>query len=141
MEIVGSGGRSLTAAWSAGAEAHLGVTVAGFPNFFLMYGPNTNLGHNSIIFMIECQTAYILGCLRKLREGRVRSIEVRPDAMGRFNDALQNEIRQSVWAAGCRSWYKTDDGKVTNNWSGFTTEYWWRTREPDFTDFRMVPAR
>lgn len=138
MKVMGTGGKPLTQAWQGGAEAHLGVSVAGFPNFFMMYGPNTNLGHNSIIFMIECQAAYILGCIKKIRNSRLSYIDVKPEVMERYNIGVQEAIRESVWAAGCRSWYKTEDGKVTNNWSGFTAEYWWRTREPDFADYRLV---
>ena len=141
MKVFGLGGKPIDEAWKEGAEAHLGVTVAGYPNFFMTYGPNTNLGHNSIIFMIECQTDYIVGAIRKLRGNRLRYIDVLPGAMARYNEEVQTAIRESVWAAGCRSWYKTADGKVTNNWSGFTMDYWWRTRAPDFAEYRVEPAR
>ena len=73
IQIEGIGGRKLESVWREGAEAHLGITVAGFPNFFMMYGPNTNLGHNSIIFMIECQVGYALQCIQALREQRARA--------------------------------------------------------------------
>jgi cation diffusion facilitator CzcD-associated flavoprotein CzcO len=144
MEIEGRGGRRLSEAWREGAEAYLGVAVAGFPNLFLLYGPNTNLGHNSIIFMIECQVGYVLQCLERLRDGRstLRStLEVRPEAMRLFNEQLQRDLEQTAWGEGCTSWYKTASGKVTNNWSGFTVQYWWKTRTPDFAAFeeRTIP--
>jgi cation diffusion facilitator CzcD-associated flavoprotein CzcO len=135
MEIEGRGGRKLEAVWREGAEAYLGMAVPGFPNLFLLYGPNTNLGHNSIIFMIECQVGYVARCIRRLFGRDLASLEVRPEAMARYDAALQRDLARTAWAAGCHSWYKTEAGRVTNNWSGFTVGYWRRTRRPDFSDF------
>ncbi len=138
MHIVGIGGRALDEAWAHGAEAFLGITVAGFPNFFMMYGPNTNLGHNSIIFMIECQTAYIMDCLRQIRRDGLATIDVRADAMASYNARLQRILADSAWAVTDRSWYKTRDGRITNNWSGTTIEYWWRTRRADLRSYHTA---
>ena len=137
LELIGTGGAPIADTWRRGAEAHLGIAVPGCPNFFMMYGPNTNLGHNSIIFMIECQADYILACLRKLLGGGVAAIEVTEGAMARYRTRLDREMTGAVWAAGCRSWYKTAEGRITNNWPGFTVQYWWRTRRPDFAAFRL----
>ncbi len=131
MEITGRGGRSLNDAWKGGARAYLGLSVAGFPNFFMMYGPNTNLGHNSIIFMIECQTRYIVDCVRQLFGRRLDAIDLREDVLEAYDERLQRELAGTVWAATGKSWYKTADGRITNNWSGTTTRYWWRTRRAD----------
>jgi cation diffusion facilitator CzcD-associated flavoprotein CzcO len=139
MQIEGLGGRKLEEGWRDGAEAYLGVGVSGFPNLFLLYGPNTNLGHNSIIFMIECQVRYVLQCIQALARNGAAQLDVRPEAMERYNERLQRDIQKTAWAAGCHSWYKTESGKITNNWSGFTVEYWWRTRRPDLRDFQVVP--
>ena len=139
LEIEGRGGVKLREAWKDGAEAHLGITVAGFPNLFLLYGPNTNLGHNSILFMIESQVHYIVQCLRELDRRSAAWIDVRRPAMLRSNAELQQALAKTSWSAGCGSWYKTASGKITNNWKGFTTEYWWRTRRPDFADFELRP--
>jgi len=139
MAIEGSGGRSLEHEWKDGAEAYLGISVAGFPNFFLMYGPNTNLGHNSIIFMIECQTRYILDCLRKMDARGLATLELRREAMDDYNARLQRELERSVWAATPQSWYKTADGRITNNWSGTTARYWWRTRKADLRVYEQRP--
>lgn len=138
MKIVGRNDVDLNAAWANGAEAHRGVAVAGFPNFFMLYGPNTNLGHNSIIFMIECQVNYIMQCIGALRNPKVRYIDVKKEAEDAFNRDLQENMQSTVWAAGCSSWYKTADGKVTNNWSSFTVKYWWQMRHPDFVEYRVV---
>lgn len=139
MEIEGRDGHVLEAQWKDGAEAYLGMTVSGFPNLFLMYGPNTNLGHNSIIFMIECQANYILRCIQRLGERGLRYLDLRPDAMKAFNARLQARLGETVWARTPRSWYKNAAGKITNNWSGTTTSYWWQTRRPDWSDYREVP--
>ena len=138
MAIEGIGGKPLHEAWRDGAEAYLGLTVPGFPNFFMLYGPNTNLGHNSIIVMIESQVAYALHCIRAIFDRRLTYLDVKPEAMARFNEQLQQDIGRSVWAAGCRSWYKTATGKVTNNWSGFTIKYRLETSRVKFEDYRMV---
>jgi cation diffusion facilitator CzcD-associated flavoprotein CzcO len=135
MRIEGRRGESLHDVWKDGAEAYLGITVAGFPNLFLMYGPNTNLGHNSIIFMIECQTRYIVDCLRQMRERGLAQVEVREDAQRAFNAKLQRELAGTVWARTPRSWYKTASGRITNNWSGSTLRYWWTTRRADLAAY------
>jgi cation diffusion facilitator CzcD-associated flavoprotein CzcO len=140
LAIEGVGGAKLEEVWRDGAEAHLGVTVAGFPNFFLLYGPNTNLGHNSIILMIECQVRYALQCIRELARRDATWIDVRREAMDRYNRGLQRDLEKTSWVASCDSWYKNAAGKVTNNWSGTTVEYWWRTRRPDWNDFRFVQS-
>ena len=132
MAIHGRGGRLLQDEWSGGARAYLGMSVVGFPNLFLMYGPNTNLGHNSIIFMIECQANYILSCLRRLmNEGGASTIDLRRDVMDAFDAAQQKELQQRVWASTGKSWYKNDAGRITNNWSGSTITYWWKTLRAD----------
>ncbi len=138
MKIVGRNGLDLNAAWASGAEAHRGVAVAGFPNFFMLYGPNTNLGHNSIIFMIECQVNYIRQCIEALKSTKLSTIDVRKEAEDAFNRDLQRDMQRTVWAAGCSSWYKTADGKVTNNWSSFTLRYWWQMRHPDFAEYALA---
>ena len=137
MEIVGRGGKRLADAWHHGAEAYLGLTVPNFPNFFMMYGPNTNLGHNSIIFMIECQTAYIMDCLRQMDEENLRSLDLKPEVMQRFNAKIQGELENTVFAQAERSWYKTAAGKITNNWSTTTIRYWLQTRRINLADYTV----
>ena len=131
MAIRGRDGHLLQDEWAGGAKAYLGISVAGFPNLFLMYGPNTNLGHNSIIFMIECQANYILDCLRKLDESGASAIDLRRDVMDEFDAIQQKELQQRVWASTGKSWYKNEAGRITNNWSGSTIRYWWNTIRAD----------
>ena len=140
MEIVGAEGVPLRRRWQEGAEAYYGMAVPGFPNFFMMYGPNTNLGHNSIVFMIECQANYIRRCLERLLNGGLAELEVKPEAMAQFESRLQKDLAHTVWNAACRNWYKTASGKIVTNWSGFTAQYWWRTLRPNFGDFRTLPG-
>jgi cation diffusion facilitator CzcD-associated flavoprotein CzcO len=131
MRIEGRNRRTLAEAWVGGARAYRGMAIAGFPNLFLMYGPNTNLGHHSIIFMIECQTQYIIGAIRTLIEGDLAWVDVRRAAMDADDARTQTELARTVWATPGKSWYKTDAGRITNNWSGTTTRYWWTTRRFD----------
>jgi cation diffusion facilitator CzcD-associated flavoprotein CzcO len=141
MRVAGRGGADLHERWTDGAEAHLGMTVAGFPNLFLLYGPNTNLGHNSIIFMLERQIGYTLTCIRRLIEDGRAWLDVKPEVQVASNRRLQAELGRTVWAAGCHSWYKTASGRITNNWSGPTMKYWLRTARPRFDDFVLGPQR
>jgi len=137
IEVTGRGGRRLSDAWADGAEAHLGITVSGFPNLFLLYGPNTNLGHNSIIFMLERQMNWILAALRHLGSSGARWLDVRPEAQRASNRRVQEELSRTVWGGVCHSWYKNAAGRITNNWSTFTYRYWWRTRRFDPAEFEM----
>ncbi|WP_113704610.1 flavin-containing monooxygenase [Nonomuraea lactucae] len=116
IEVAGRGGHTLARQWNGGAEAYLGISMPNFPNLFLLYGPNTNLGHNSIVFMIECQVRHIMACLPYLSAGG--PMEVRPEAMAAWTRQLDRAMAGMVWQDGCRSWYKTADGRVTNNWPG-----------------------
>lgn len=137
MRIRGLGGRELNQAWKEGAEAYKGISVNGFPNLFILYGPNTNLGHNSIIYMLESQFPYVLSCLQQLQQG-VRYLDVRAPVQQAWNQQLQHDIEHSVWEQGCNSWYKNAAGKHTNNWSGFTFSYRLHTRQPDWSDYDLV---
>jgi len=139
MEIRGLEGRSLKEAWKDGAQAYLGMTVSGLPNFFMVYGPNTNLGHNSILFMIECQCRYILQGIERLRKGDLAYLDLRYEVEAAFNTKIQAELRRTVWAETDHSWYKDEAGRITNNWSGTTTRYWWMTRKFDPGCYRQVP--
>jgi cation diffusion facilitator CzcD-associated flavoprotein CzcO len=141
MKIQGLDGRFLSDAWRDGAEAYLGITVAGFPNLFMLYGPNTNLGHNSIIFMLECQAGYVVDCIRQMRARGLRWIAPRRSVMEAWNRELQRRLAGSVWARTERSWYKNADGRITNNWAGTTLEYWWRTRRADLGLYDCEPAK
>ncbi len=141
IRVTGADGAVLGDVWADGAEAHLGITVSGFPNLFLLYGPNTNLGHNSIIFMLERQIGWILQAVRTLAtEGR-RWVDVTPEAQAASNARLDRELARTVWAGSCHSWYKDARGRITNNWSTYTWRYWQRTRRLDHSHLRLGPPR
>jgi cation diffusion facilitator CzcD-associated flavoprotein CzcO len=123
MRVTGLGGRELHEVWRDGAEAYRGVVVSGFPNLFLLYGPNTNLGSNSIIFMLEAQIGYVQRALESMRRRGLRWLDVRHEVQADFNRWVQALSSRTVWETGCRSWYTTADGKNTNNWPTFPYRY------------------
>jgi cation diffusion facilitator CzcD-associated flavoprotein CzcO len=140
FEVRGKGGLDLDAAWSGGAEAYLGTAIAGFPNLFLLIGPNTGLGSSSMILMIEAQLAYVLDCIQTMRGRGLGSVEVRADAQRRFNQRLQGQLGNTVWASGCKAWYTTRSGRNTTLWPGATLEFRWRTRPFDLGAYHAAPA-
>lgn len=124
MEVVGEGGRTLKEAWADGPEAYLGIMAHGFPNMFMLYGPNTNLGHNSISFMIEAQVGYMLQTLEMLEAEERRAADVTPDGQRRFNERIEQLLAGTVWAdPHCHSWYKAANGRVYQNWAGDCVSY------------------
>ena len=135
LKVTGRGGRDLAAMWADGAEAYHGIMVAGFPNLFLLYGPNTNIGHNSILFMFECQYRLIANLLAARAARGARTVDVRADAMARYNAEIAARLEASVWAAGCSNWYRAENGRIPTHWPGSTLEYWYRLRYPDRAAF------
>ena len=136
-DITGANGRSIARLWQQGPEAYLGLTVAGFPNFFLLLGPNSGLGHNSMIFMIESQVRYVIRCLDLI--DRRGPVAVGDRAQARFNKRLQRRLAGTVWTAGgCTSWYLDSSGVNRALWPGSTVGYWWRTRQPAAGDFETI---
>ena len=140
LKVTGRGGRDLNEVWADGARAYLGLSVPGFPNLFMLYGPNTNLGHNSILFMIEQQVGYALRLVEEKVLRGLRSVDVRPAAADRFDAEVQAAAADTVWAEDCHSWYKTDAGRITNNWTAHTTEYRRRLSHPDLSAWDLEPA-
>jgi cation diffusion facilitator CzcD-associated flavoprotein CzcO len=137
IKVFGRGGQPLSEIWKSGAFAHLGMAVPGFPNCFILYGPNTNLGHNSIIFMTERQVDYVVRCVVELwRTGGV--MEIRPDVLERFEADIETAAADTVWLASCDNWYKTEQGRLVNNWPGRTTDYWRATVDGGPQDFSFV---
>jgi len=140
MQITGLGGQSLVSAWAGGAEAYLGITVAGFPNFFMMYGPNTNTAA-SIIFMLENQARYIVQCARELGRGSVQSMNLRVGVQRDYNADIQARIGETVLMdANCRSYFQDPSGKVTTQWPGHLLEYKRRTRRVRMSDYEFSHA-
>jgi cation diffusion facilitator CzcD-associated flavoprotein CzcO len=141
ISVTGLDGRELHETWHDGAEAYLGITVSGFPNFFMLYGPNTNLGGNSIVYMLEGQIGYTLRAIKALRDNRLDWLDVRPDVQNAFNTWVKSASSTSVWESGCRSWYTTSTGRNTNNWPDHTFVYRYRVRRFDLDKYRIMPKR
>ena len=118
-------------------QSYLGITVNGFPNLFLLMGPNTGLGHNSMIFMIEAQARYAMQAIAAMRRRRLRFIDVLEDVQASFSERLQAKLHHTVWSSGCQSWYLKDGHNVTL-WPSFTFAYWWQTRRLALADYELV---
>ncbi len=136
LSIKGRGGKDLSAAWSPDTKAYLGMTVPEFPNFFMLYGPNTNLGHNSIVYMIESQTRHVMRCLKKMNSSNSKVIEVLPKVYEQFTSDVQRGFASTVWN-GCTSWYVDARGYNSTNWPGFTLSYRWLTRTASLNAYRF----
>jgi len=139
--IRGSDGSSLAEVWQGSPQAYLGTTVAGFPNLLFFYGPNTNLGHSSIVYVLESQFAYALDALHTMRQLGAAEFEVRPEVQEVYNEELQERLADSVWnTGGCGSWYFDRNGRNSIQWPGFTFEYRRRTRRFDAESYRLASA-
>lgn len=138
FRVVGRAGLDLNEAWRNGFEAYRGTTVAGFPNLFLLLGPNTGLGHTSMIFMMESQFAYVLDAIKTMRTRQLKYVDVRRDVEVRYNERLQKRLSRTVWnTGGCASWYLTSSGKNTTVWPGFTVEFRLKMRRFDAENYEL----
>jgi cation diffusion facilitator CzcD-associated flavoprotein CzcO len=142
MDVVGKNERHLQDEWKDRPEAYLGISVANFPNMFVLYGPNTNLGHNSITFMLERQIEYTVKALNELHARGGAAMDVTAAAQARFNKELQAGLAKTTWAdPHCRSWYKNDRGEVTQNWSSHTRDYAKAVERVDWADYVVRPRQ
>lgn len=140
MDVTGAGGTRLADVWADGPEAYKGVTVSGFPNMFVLYGPNTNLGHNAITWMMERQIDYLIAALSGLSERGAKALDVRADAQRAFNEALQASLADTAWAdPKCSSWYKTSAGRITQNWGGNCASYGEALKDIVWDDYQLLP--
>jgi cation diffusion facilitator CzcD-associated flavoprotein CzcO len=142
MKLFGRGGIEIHDAWRKGMSAYLGVTVSGFPNFFILLGPNTGLGHNSVVLMIEAQVGYVINCLKLMRRRKVCAMEVRPESQKHFAANIRDRMAQTVWqAGGCRSWYQdTHTGENTTLWPGSVIQYFRAMRSVSASEYELRPT-
>ncbi|OBI98301.1 flavin-containing monooxygenase [Mycobacterium asiaticum] len=140
VDIKGQHGEDLVDRWNReGIGAHRGVTVADVPNLFFLLGPNTGLGHNSVVFMIESQIRYVADAIAKCDKMGAQALAPTREAQDRFNDALQERLTSSVWnSGGCSSWYLDEHGKNTVLWGGYTWEYWRATRSVKPEEYQFL---
>lgn len=145
MNLAGRDGRRLLEVWKErGAQTHLGITISGFPNAFFLMGPNTGLGHNSIVFMLEQQIRYVLQAMELVDESGATALDVRQEAQDRYNVEIQRKLASSVWSTGgCTSWYLDRGGVNRALWPGSSWQYRRRTRtlDPAEFDLRVAPSR
>ncbi len=140
VQVVGRGGVEIHDAWRERMSAYLGVTVSGFPNFFLLLGPNTGLGHNSIILMIEAQVGYVMSCLALMKRRKKRVLEVRENTQKNFVREVRRRLEGTVWqSGGCKSWYQDQrTGENTTLWPGSVVSYVRRTRSVSASDYELT---
>ncbi|MFE8071743.1 NAD(P)/FAD-dependent oxidoreductase [Marinobacteraceae bacterium S3BR75-40.1] len=140
--IKGDRGQDLNEIWQDGPESYKGSTVSGFPNFFMLMGPNTGLGHSSMVYMIESQIQYALDALNYMRKEHVRAVDVKPEKQHSYSERVQN-VGHSVWTeGGCSSWYlHPKTGKNVTLWPGFTFRYRQQTRHFDKEAYRIDTGR
>ena len=132
----------LTEAWKKnGAESYYGISTKGFPNLFQLLGPNTVLGHNSVIFMIESQVSYILQLIEMTQKTQSQAIVVKADTQDQFNQHLQSQFTNTIWQSGCVSWYQQEDGKNFSLWPTYTWKYWLKTRKVNPADYRFLNSK
>lgn len=130
IDVVGRGGRALTDAWDGGAHAYLGITTAGFPNLFMLYGPNTNNG--SILYMIEAQVDYVMRQLARMDADGLAWIDVRPEVEEEYNTRLQADLDAvEVWQVSCNNYYRAENGRIVTQWPHSMSEYREWTSRPD----------
>jgi hypothetical protein len=114
--------------------------VSGFPNLFILLGPNTGLGHSSMVYMIESQIAYVLDALRTMERAGAHAVEVRREAVAEFNEAIENQLDGTVWNTGCASWYLDDTGRNATLWPDWTWRFRQRTAKFDAANYELIPA-
>jgi cation diffusion facilitator CzcD-associated flavoprotein CzcO len=140
--VTGKDDQRLADVWQRSPQAYRGTAIAGFPNLFLLVGPNVGLGHNSIVFMIEAQITYVLGALDQMRARGAGRVEVKQGALEAYNAHLQSKMGQTVWnSGGCASWYIDAEGRNTTIWPDFTFRFWKQTREFDAGAYELTPVR
>ena len=140
--VIGTDGRTLKEHWSSagvGMSAYCGATIPGFPNFFMLAGPNTGIGHTSLVVMIEAQIAHVTGALRAMRQRRGTAVEVRPEVASRWASEIQVKAAPTVWnSGGCSSWYLDEAGRNTTLWPDYTFRFVRRTRQFDPKDYLIT---
>jgi cyclohexanone monooxygenase len=138
IEVTGEGGVGLRDVWRDGAYAYLGMAVPGFPNFFMLYGPNTNVGSNSVIFVVEAQARYIVRALRHLRRKGKSYVAVRPAAMTNFLAKIDQWMQGTVWTTQCSNYFRAPSGRVVTQWPRSARAFWGMTRRFKPADFNFA---
>ncbi len=136
--VTGRSGQTLDETWHGSPRALLGASMPDFPNLFMLLGPNTGLGHNSMVYMIESQIAYVMDALRAMREHGAATVEVRPEAAESFNEEVDRRHEGTVWSSGCASWYLDDTGRNATLWPDWTFRFRRRTSSFNPAHYRLA---
>jgi cation diffusion facilitator CzcD-associated flavoprotein CzcO len=139
-QVRGRDGRTLDELWQGSPRAHLGTAIAGYPNFFMLLGPNTGLGHNSMVYMIESQVVHVMDALRAMDERGADTVEVRQEALERYNERVEQQLEGTVWNTGCTSWYLDSTGRNSTIWPSWTFRFRQRTAEFDPAEYELSAA-
>ena len=138
IDVIGEGGASLRDTWADGAYAYLGMAVPGYPNFFMLYGPNTNVGSNSVIFMLEAQARYIVRALKHMRRRRRTYVAVRQDTMAGFIEKIDGWMQGTVWLTRCHNYFRAANGRVVTQWPRSARAFWAMTRRFSASDYTFT---
>jgi cyclohexanone monooxygenase len=139
LDVSGEHGTTLREAWRGGPHAYLGMAVPGLPNFFMLYGPNTNVGSNSVIFMLEAQARYIVRALKYMRHKGKSYVAVRPSAMAEFVAKIDRWMVGTVWTTQCSNYFRAPNGRVVTQWPRSARNFWEMTRRFKPADFNFAP--
>lgn len=138
LEVTGTNGLTIQKYWKDAPKAYLGITVSNFPNLYMMFGPNTNLGHNSVIIMSEAQANYIAKCIKEQKSNQWKSMEIKQEIEAKYNHSIQKRLQNMIWTQIENSWYKSPSGNhIPNNYPGRTMEYIRKTKKVDFGVFNI----
>ena len=137
--VTGRGGKSLDETWKKGAVAYKGMTVSGFPNWFILMGPNTGPGHTSVLVYTEAQIEHALGAIQKLMSEHLKYVDVRQEVQDQYNAGIQERMKYMVWSSGCNSWYLSEDKSNHSLYPGFAAEYAIRARHFHPSDYEIAP--
>jgi cyclohexanone monooxygenase len=139
LDVSGEHGTTLREAWRDGPHAYFGIAVPGFPNFFMLYGPNTNVGSNSVIFMLEAQARYIVRALKHMRRKGKTYVAVQPSAMAEFVAKIDRWMVGTVWTTQCSNYFRAPNGRVVTQWPRSARSFWGMTRRFKPADFNFAP--
>jgi 4-hydroxyacetophenone monooxygenase len=140
MKVTGRKGIDINEHWDGDARAYMGITIPNFPNFYMLYGPNTNIVVNgSIIYFSECEVRYVMGCLRLLAEDGYKAMDCRREVHDAYNERIDKGNKAMAWgASSVNSWYKNEKGRITQNWPFDLITFWRQTLEPDPADYELT---
>ncbi|MTI12475.1 flavin-containing monooxygenase [Sansalvadorimonas verongulae] len=140
--IIGRNGVELNGYWQQNQfENYFGTAVSGFPNCYILAGPNTGIGHTSLVFMIEAQINFILRCIQSMDGKPGKALDIKPSAQKAHSEALQKKSQNTTWTSGCSSWYLGEDGHNLAIWPDYTFKYWWQMRKRKKDDFEVISTK